>query len=297
MSRRVSRGPTILWALPALVLFVGLALIPMVAVLGLSFTRWDGIGKISFAGWENWRQLLADDQIAHDVWLSVQVMVLCWVVQTPISLLLGVYLAGAQRYRAFIGAILFLPLLPSSAAVAMTWRNLVDPNFGLLAGWNGAPVLGVLSRDWLGDPDLALYTLIFVVSWQFIPFHTLLYIAGTRQIPRSLYEAASLDGAGPWRQFRSITLPQLRYTFITSTTLILVGSLTYLDLVFVLTRGGPGDATRILPLSMYNTGFLSNQMGLASAVAVVLVTTGLALSLGLIKFSGFGRMSSQQEGA
>jgi raffinose/stachyose/melibiose transport system permease protein len=280
-----------------LVLFVGLALIPMVAVLGLSFTRWDGIGGITFAGGENWRQLFADDQVAHDVWLSVQVMVLCWVVQTPISLLLGVYLAGAQRYRAFIGAILFLPLLPSSAAVAITWRNLVDPNFGLFSRWDGIPVLGVLSRDWLGDPGLALYTLIFVVSWQFIPFHTLLYIAGTRQIPRTLYEAAALDGAGAWRQFRSITLPQLRYTFITSTTLILVGSLTYLDLVFVLTRGGPGDATRILPLSMYITGFLSNQMGLASAVAVVLVTAGLALSLGLVKISGFGRMSSQQEGA
>ena len=93
------------------------------------------------------------------------------------------------------------------------------------------------------------------MSWQFIPFHSLIYQGGVRQIPVSMYEAAQIDGAGRIRQFFSITLPQLKYTIITSSTLMVVGSLTFFDLIFVLTAGGPGDATRMLALDMYNTGF------------------------------------------
>ena len=94
---------------------------------------------------------------------------------------------------------------------------------------------------------------IFVVSWQFIPFHSLIYQGAVRQIPTSMYEAAQIDGAGRVRQFFSITLPQLKYTIITSSTLMVVGSLTFFDLIFVLTAGGPGDATRVLALDMYKT--------------------------------------------
>jgi raffinose/stachyose/melibiose transport system permease protein len=137
---------------------------------------------------------------------------------------------------------------------------------------------------------------IFVIAWQFVPFHTLLYQAGVRQIPVALYEAATIDGASRWQQFRHITLPQLRYTIVTSSTLMLTGSLTYFDVVFVLTGGGPGDATRLLPLDMYLTGFAANDMGGASVLAVILVVAGLALAFVLTKFSGFARMSSEQEG-
>ena len=142
-----------------------------------------------------------------------------------------------------------------------------------------------------------LYTLIFIIAWQFIPFHTLLYQAGTRQIPASLYEAARIDGASGAQQFWQITLPQLRNTMVTSTTLIIVGSLTYFDLVFILTGGGPGYATRLLPLDMYITGFQDHQFGQASAIATLLVIIGMLVSLGLVRFSGFSKMRSEMEGA
>ena len=125
-----------------------------------------------------------------------------------------------------------------------------------------------------------------MVSWQFIPFHSLIYQGGVRQIPRSMYEAAEIDGAGRVRQFFSITLPQLKYTIITSSTLMVVGSLTFFDLIFVLTAGGPGDATRVLALDMYKRGFQANLMGPASAIAVILVLVGLALALLLRRLGG-----------
>jgi len=294
--RRRHDGAYRLMVLPALVLFGLFALLPMAIVVVLSFTRWDGLTTPAWAGTANWAHLFTDPVTRHSIWLTLQVVVLSWLIQTPISLLLGVYLAGKQRYRALLAVIFFIPLLLSSVAIALAFRYLLDPNFGLTQSWHTAP-LSWLNHDWLGDQTLVLYTLIFIIAWQFIPFHTLLYQAGTRQIPASLYEAARIDGASGAQQFWQITLPQLRNTMVTSTTLIIVGSLTYFDLVFILTGGGPGYATRLLPLDMYITGFQDHQFGQASAIATLLVIIGMLVSLGLVRFSGFSKMRSEMEGA
>jgi raffinose/stachyose/melibiose transport system permease protein len=285
-------GASGLLAVPALGFFVVFALVPLAGAVVLSFADWDGLGEVGWAGWANWQDVLTDPVTGQALLLTVKIMVASWLVQTPISLLLGVFTAGTQRYRALLAVLYFIPLLLSSAAVAIAFKAILDPNFGI----GGAPGLGFLAQDWLGDPDLVLYVVIFVIAWQFVPFHTLLYQVGVRQIPVSLYEAATIDGASRWQQFRHITLPQLRYTIVTSSTLMLTGSLTYFDVVFVLTGGGPGDATRLLPLDMYLTGFAANDMGGASVLAVILVVAGLTLAFVLTKFSGFARMSSEQEG-
>jgi raffinose/stachyose/melibiose transport system permease protein len=222
-------------ALPALAVFLLFAVIPLGGVLALSFTRWDGLGPIHPAGTANWRSVLSDPALPHSLWVTFEVMFYSWAVQTPISILLGVFMAGRHRYRA---------------------------------------VLAV---------------------FYFIPFHSLIYQGAVRQIPQSLYEAAALDGAGRTRTFFSITLPQLKHTIITSSTLMVVGSLTFFDLIFVLTAGGPGDATRVLALDMYRRGFGANQMGPASVIAVILVLVGLAIALGLRRLGG-NADESQLEG-
>jgi raffinose/stachyose/melibiose transport system permease protein len=209
------------------------------------------------------------------------------------SILIGVFIAGRQRYRGFLAVFFFIPLLLSSAAIAITYKALLDPNFGLGAGLHW----GLLTQDWLGDRTLALACVVFIVSWQFIPFHSLIYQGAVRQIPVSMYEAATLDGAGRVRQFFTITLPQLKYTIITSSTLMVVGSLTFFDLIFVLTAGGPADATRVLALDMYKQGFQANLMGQASAIAVILVVLGLVLALLLRRLGGRDATASQMEGA
>ena len=292
-GRRPQRSILPWLATPALLLFTGFAVVPLVGEFALSFNNWDGIGSIRLTGLTSWRAVLTDPGLPHALWVTFLVMAVSWAVQTPISILLGTFLAGRQRYRAVLGVVYFVPLMLSSAAIAIAYEALLDPNFGLGAGLD----IQALSRDWLGRPGLAFGVVIFVVSWQFVPFHSLIYQGGVQQIPKSLYEAAQLDGAGRVRQFFSITLPQLKYTIVTSSTLMLVGSLTYFDLVFALTGGGPGTATRILPLDMYLTGFRSNQMGEASVLAVILVAVGLTLALGLQRLTGAEKMESQAEGA
>ncbi|MGW5497579.1 carbohydrate ABC transporter permease [Streptomyces olivaceoviridis] len=291
--RREARGILPWLATPALVLFVGFAVVPLVGVFALSFTTWDGIGAIHPAGLTSWRTVLTDPGLPHALWVTFLVMAVSWAVQTPLSILLGTFLAGRQRYRAVLGVVYFVPLMLSSAAIAIAYKALLDPNFGLGAGLK----IQGLSQDWLGRPGLAFGVVVFVVSWQFIPFHSLIYQGGVQQIPKSLYEAAQLDGAGRIRQFFSITLPQLRYTVITSSTLMVVGSLTFFDLIFVLTEGGPGDATRVLALDMYKRGFQASLMGPASAIAVILVLVGLALALLLRRLGGRDAGASQLEGA
>ena len=279
--------------MPALIVFGAFAVVPLLGVLVLSFTSWDGIGAIRPAGFASWQAVLSDPGLLHALWVTFVVIALSWLVQTPLSILIGVFLAGHQRYREFLAVLYLLPLLLSSAALAITYKALLDPNFGLGAGL-GIPLL---VQDWLGRPGLAMGVVIFVVSWQFIPFHSLLYQGGVRQIPRSMYEAAEIDGAGRIRQFFSITLPQLKHTIIASSTLVVVGSLTFFDLIFVLTEGGPGDATRVLALDMYKRGFQANLMGPASAIAVILVVVGLALALLLRRLGGRDPDDSQLTGA
>jgi raffinose/stachyose/melibiose transport system permease protein len=286
-------GPVAWMALPALAIFIAFGVIPLIGVLFLSFTTWDGIGSVVPSGLTSWRAVLSDPGLPHALYVTFLVMILSWAFQTPLSILIGVFLAGHERYRAVLAVLYFVPLLLSSAAIAITYKALLDPNFGLGSGLGA----NILVQDWLGKDKLALGVVVFVVSWQFIPFHSLIYQGGVRQIPTSMYEAAQIDGAGRIRRFFSITLPQLRYTIVTSSTLMVVGSLTFFDLIFVLTAGGPGDATRVLALDMYKEGFQASLMGPASGIAVILVLVGLALALILRRIGGGGNGDSQLEGA
>ena len=206
--------PGLAWAAPAAIFFLVFGIFPIAAVVYLSLTRWDGLGTPRWIGFDNWRALGNDADAFHSIRITILLTVLSWMVQTPLSMMIGIWAAGPQRNRAILSTLFFLPLLLSTAAIALVWLALLDPNFGLAHNLGG--LVGVPDGNFLGDPHRALYSVAFVITWQFVPFHTLIYQAATRQIPRTLYEAAALDGAATVRQFFSITLPQLRNTIIAS---------------------------------------------------------------------------------
>ncbi|WP_308122065.1 sugar ABC transporter permease [Streptomyces sp. TRM70350] len=285
MSTRTRVGrPHAVWALPGVLFFAFFAVVPMALAFYLSFTTWDGLGDPQPVGLANWQKLLDDPRMTQSLWLTILLTAASWAFQTVVALLLGVWAAGPQRNRAVLSAIFFVPLLLSSTAVALLFYALLDPNFG------------IIQKDVLGSSSGAFLAIVFVGGWQFIPFHTLIYQGGARQIPQVLYQAAAIDGAGRYRRFFSITLPQLRNTVITSTVLIVVGSLTYFETVLILTKGGPGTDTAILPYLMYEAGFKTYDFGYASAIASFLVLAATGLSLLLVRLSGFGAMRSTREG-
>lgn len=286
-------GPSVLLALPALVFFGLFAIVPLIGVVVLSFMTWDGLGTPTWAGLSNWTATLANPVTQNGMKLTLLLTVATLAIQTPICILLGVFMAGQQRYRAFLSVLYFLPLLFSAAAVGIAFKALLDPNFGVgtALGWDW------LNQDWLGQPSLAMPALLLVICWCFVPFHSLLYQGAARQIPKTMYEAALIDGAGRIKTFFHITLPQMRNTIVTSVTLQIVGTLTAFDLIFIMTGGGPGNATRVLPLDMYLRGFRAYDMGGASVVGTLIAILGLLISYLLNRFSGNTKMDSQMEGA
>ncbi|WP_395366550.1 carbohydrate ABC transporter permease [Streptomyces sp. YH02] len=284
--------PGIAWAAPAAVFFGLFALVPLLLVVVLSFTRWNGLGSPEFAGLDNWSRLLDDPVMVKSLWLSLVFTVLGVVVQTPISILLGVWAAGRQRNRAVLSAVYFVPLLLSITAVSVLWRAVLDPNFGVPS-----------QAKWLfGDGNLfgtqvgAIGVLVFVSTWQFTPLHTLIYQGAARAVPAVLYEAARIDGAGTVRQFFHITLPQLRNTVVTSMILMVVGGLTTFDTVLILTQGGPGTDTTNSAYYMYQKAFKSFDFGGASAIALLLVLVATLVSLVMVRLTGYDRMRSTMEG-
>ncbi|MCO6008069.1 sugar ABC transporter permease [Actinoallomurus purpureus] len=285
--------PGVAWAIPGLVFFILFAIVPMAGVVYLSLTRWDGLSTPQFTGLHNWWRFFSDGQILQSTLVTAVLLVGNILVQAPISILLGVWSAGYQRNRAVLSTIFFFPLLLSTAATAVMWRQLLDPNFGIPPKL--ADLLGG-NTDLLGGQKGAIACLIVVTSWQFIPFHTLIYQGAARAIPLTLYQAAAIDGAGRVRQFFHITLPQLRNSIITSTTFMVVGGLTAFDIVLLLTNGGPGTDTSILPFAMYQTAFRTYDYGYASVIASFLLLLATGASLLLVKISGYDKMTSTMEG-
>ncbi|MEU0335452.1 sugar ABC transporter permease [Streptomyces sp. NPDC006193] len=293
-DRRTAHGtrPGFLWALPATVFFTVFAVAPLIMVAVLSFMSWNGLGTPRFVGTDNWRRILDDPVMINSIWLTLLLTALGVVIQTPLSIVLGVWAAGHQRNRAVLSAVYFVPLLLSSTAVSVLWRALLDPNFGIPARMTWLFGDGNL----FGEQATAIGVLAFVSTWQFTPFHTLIYQGAARAIPPVLYQAAAIDGAGRYRQFFHITLPQLRNAVITSTILMTAGGLTTFETVLILTQGGPGTDTTISAYYMYQKAFKGFDFGAGSAIALCLVVAATLVSLIVVRVSGYDRMRSDAEG-
>ena len=171
----------------------------------------------------------------------------------------------------------------SSVAVATLWSNIYDPNFGLLNMFLQTIGFDNLFIDYLGNPKLALYSVIVAINWRFIPFYMILFLAAIKNIPEELYEASRVDGASKWENFRYITLPLLRPTIINASVLSLVGSLKFFDIVYVLTGGGPNNASELMATYMYKNAFNRLRMGYGSTIALALFIIAFTFSIIFMK--------------
>lgn len=290
--------PGFAWSIPAVLFFAFFALTPLVVAVWLSFTEYNGIRLIppKFVGLDNWERLLTDQALHRSIGITIAMVFFAVITQVPVSLLIGVWAAGFQRMRGVVVALYFIPLLMSTAAVAVLWASLVDPNFGIPAVLNGILGPNNIFSNLLGNPVTAFGLIIFIYLWGASPLHTLIYQGGARAIPEVLYQAAAIDGAGMVRQFFSITIPQLKNTIITSTILMVVGTFTTFDLILILTRGGPSGATSNLPFFMYDRGITALDFGYGSVVAVILIVLATAVSGVMVRATSFDDMQGTQEG-
>jgi raffinose/stachyose/melibiose transport system permease protein len=272
--------PIAAFMLPALVLFLGLVILPMVVGLYTSFFKWNGFGApTDFIGLDNFTRLLDDDIFKGDLKRGGILVGLSLVIQLPIALGLALLLNQQIRFRSVYRVIFFAPYVLSEVIAAVLFTLVFSPEIGLVNKTLTQIGLGSLAEEWLGNPDLVLYTLFFVVSWKYFGFHMILYLAGRQNIPRELTEAAMTDGASTWQVFRRITLPLLGPTIRISVFLSVIGAIQLFDMVYVLTAGGPVHSSETLAVSMYHYGFVRHQVGYASAISVSMFLISLVFAL------------------
>jgi len=272
-----------LFLAPALFFFSLYILAPIPVSFYYSLFKWDGIGKMAFVGWQNWQEIIGDPVFWRALRNNVTLVVISMSVQIPMGIALGLLLTSGFRWTRLLKTVYVLPYLMSSVAIGMLWRYVYEPTFGLLNMFLEAIGRYNWIQDWLGDPDVVLYSVINAINWQFIPFYMLLFMAALVGIPDELYEAARIDGASPWKVFWTITLPLLWPTVINAAVLSLVGSLKYFDLIHVLSGGGPNNSSELLATYMYKRSFQHFRMGYGSTIAVSLFTIGLFLSITFLR--------------
>lgn len=242
---------------------------PIIETFIISTYKWNGISADrTFVGFANWKKLITDGTFWEAFGHNVVIMLLSLVIQLPIAVILATFLefiAKKERLSRVFKTIWFIPYLMSSVAVGFLFTYALAANGGIvstISNFFGGPNI-----DLLGNPKTALVTIIFVISWQFIPFHMVYVMAGYSGISEDVAEAAVIDGASKWQYFWQIALPLLKPALINAAVLSIVGSLKYFDLIYVMTSGGPGTATELMATYMYKLSFSEFNMGYGSAVA------------------------------
>jgi multiple sugar transport system permease protein len=266
-----------LFIAPAMVIFGVFTVLPVAIALYLSLTNYDVFTRLDWIGLANYQDVFDDEYfwraLVNTTTYTAWTIPLSMGIGLGLALLLNQKLRGLGVYR----TVYYVPVVTSMVAVAMIWIQLFDPLYGVIS--NALESVGIKGVDWLGDPNLALPSVIVVSVWKVIGWNMLIYLAGLQGIPDYLREAAAIDGANPWQSFWKITLPLLQPTtffiFVTS----VIGAFQVFDQVYVMTGGGPANATTTLVQQIYNAAFKSLDMGYAAAMSFVLFAIILAVSL------------------
>jgi raffinose/stachyose/melibiose transport system permease protein len=269
--RRAGGWKAYLYILPAVLFSVTFLIVPTLQTGWYSLFEWNGLSAATWVGFENYLDVFRDEDLRDSFGHVGTLIVFYSFVPITVALLLTMVIsrANALRGMSFFRTVLFLPQVIASVVVATTWLSIYSPN-GLLNTILRAVGLDSLARVWLGDTSSALIAVGLIGTWLNVGLCLVLFLSGVGNVQPELFEAARLDGANGLQEFFGITLPALRGQIVVALTLTVVSALKTFDLVYVTTRGGPGNATSVPAYEAYSRAFVSGQVGSAASVAVVL---------------------------
>ena len=266
--------------------FIGILafiLFPALASLYISFTEWDFINMPEWVGFDNYKKVLSDPVTLKVIKNTILFIMGNLPLNLIISLLLALALSNSIKGFAFYRTAFFMPTITSSVAVSLVWLWLYNPDMGLI---NVAlSNIGIKGPGWINDTTWALPSIIIMTVWQGAGYNMVIFIAGIKSIPETYYEAAIIDGAGKWDCFRKITLPMLTPTIFFIVTMMLIGGFQVFNEAYMMTRGGPADATNVIVLQIYNLAFQFFKMGPAAVLSWMLFVIILVVTLVQFKYS------------
>jgi ABC-type sugar transport system permease subunit len=272
---------------------VGVALflvIPVVLVIILSLTQWNLLTPIKWVGFSNYVNIFRFDGFGHSLLVTAYYVLLNIPAQTVIALGMALLLNNRLPGSAFVRVVAVLPFLATPVAMSVVWTWFFDPTNGIVNQMLAH--VGITGPAWLSDSATAMPIVAFANIWQYVGYNMLFFLAGLQAIPPSLYEAASIDGAGKVAQFRRVTLPLLRPALLFVLVTGVIGSFQVFDTAYVLTAGGPGNATNVANLNIYNTAFQGFRIGEASAMSVILFLVILIVTV--LQFTYFNRRTTYE---
>ena len=260
-----------IFVLPAFIIYAVFALFPIGYNIYMSLFDTDLMSGFDFVGLRNYIQLFKDSTFIHALGNNILMVIGSLIAHMPLAMFFANAIFKKIKGSGFFQTVFFLPSVICGVAVGLTWTFIYNGNYGLLNAFLKAVGLGGLQQVWLSNKNLALICIVIVVMWQFVGYHMVIQLAAMRNIDASYYEAAQLDGATGWQQFKYITFPMIKPILKIDAVLIITGSLKYYDLVAVMTAGGPNHATEVMSTYMYYQAFNVTKYGYASAIGVILL--------------------------
>ena len=268
---------------PAVICIGTVVIFPLFYSLVLSFTdtnlRARGMG--TFIGLENYITALTDEYFLKSIVTTLQYTVVSVITELCVGYMIAGLLNKVKKGRDYFFSIIIIPMMISCVAVGMIWRLLLHPELGIVNYL--IELLGGTGRAWYGDAKYALGTLIFIDVWQETPYMTLLILAGLVSLPKDPYEAARIEGANVFQTFQKITLPLMKPTLIVATLLRAIGALKTYDLVYVITKGGPGTSTEVMTYNIYKQAYQYLNTGRAAAMSYILLAIILVISIFFVR--------------
>ncbi len=260
-----------LFIAPALLVYAGFFVFPLFKLVELSLYKWDGILERRFVGLRHYQKLLGDDRFWDALSHNFSWMIAAIIVPVLFGLFLAILLSrSSMNGRVLFRTIFFMPQVLSSVTVSLIWQWIYNPTYGAINVFLGAIGLEHLAQGWLGDSDLVLPALFIAWSWVHYGFTMIIFIAAIDAVDEVLFDAAKVDGANWWQQFRHVLLPSIRSALTTIILVTAISSFQVFDMVYVLTRGGPGDASLVVPVYMLESAFTLRKVGYGATVAIAM---------------------------
>lgn len=287
----VKKRTILLYMLPALLLLACFVFLPIVLNFVYALFRWSSFStNWKFVGLDNFKRLFSDSVVWSAFRNNVLYAVISLIFQVGGSMVIAAVLEERwiRRLQPMFRTIFFLPSMISLTVVGILWQTIYNPNLGIINPLLEKLGLGVLAMDWLGNTHTAIFAVIAVSQWQYFGYTMVLFLVAMQRVPEELYESAYIDGATPFQRFIHVTVPNIKEILVVNCVTTVIGAFQVFDEVYVMTAGGPGKASEVLGTYLYRTGFRNDEMGYASAIAVLIFLVTFVLSIGQMRLSRVG---------
>jgi ABC-type sugar transport systems, permease components len=282
----------LLFVLPALALYVLFFIYPMLSSVYYGFTDWDGLNEPRFIGWANFAEALTDSKFRRSIVNNMYILLFSVFVQIPVIVFFAILISGVKRLQGFYKTTVFMPSIVSTAVIGILWGFMYDPEAGIVNKFLG--LFGVTEIYWLADMKMAMWAILIANAWQWMGFYIVLVLAAILAIPRELNEAAEIDGASGWQRALRITIPLIWPVISVIVMLSIAGAMKVVDIVLVMTGGGPVGATEVMASYMVTKAIRFGDYGYGTALSLIIFA--IALLITALYQLAFGRANERTDG-